>query len=67
MPLFEYVCSECGTEFEELVSSGAKSKKVACPECGSKSTEKKLSAFCVGKASSGAGASSCATGTCPFG
>ena len=68
MPIFEYKCSKCGAEFEELVSASDKNKKIPCPECGSKSTEKQLSGFCVGKASSGGGASaSCPTGTCPFG
>lgn len=64
MPIFEYKCSKCGAQFEELVSAGGKNQKVACPECGSKATEKQLSGFCVGKAAGGS--SSCATGTCPF-
>ena len=68
MPIFEYKCSKCEAEFEELVPASDKNRKVACPECGSKSTEKQLSCFCVGKASAGssAAAASCTTGTCPY-
>jgi len=66
MPIFEYICSKCGAEFEELVPAGHKDMKVACPECGSKSTEKQLSCFAVGKSSGGGTSASCPTGTCPF-
>lgn len=41
MPIYEYVCSKCAHEFEELIL-GAE-EDVACPECGSKQTRKMLS------------------------
>ena len=65
MPIFEYRCSDCGQTFEELVSSGDRDK-VQCPGCGSKSTDRQLSTFCVGKApvKAGAGPSCCSTGCC---
>ena len=64
MPIFEYKCSDCGRTFEELVSSGDRDK-VKCPGCGSKSTERQLSTFCVGKATVKASAGSrCTTGCC---
>lgn len=40
MPIFEYVCNDCATEFEALVRG---SKTPACPECGSANLERKLS------------------------
>jgi putative FmdB family regulatory protein len=33
MPIYEFRCVECGTEFEELVKAG--STAAACPSCGS--------------------------------
>ena len=42
MPIYEYKCKKCGREFEELVAAD---KKPACPECNSKSLEKKFSVF----------------------
>ncbi len=43
MPIFEYKCNKCGTEFEELVSST--DSKVECPECGSSDVDKLISGF----------------------
>ncbi len=31
MPIYEYACSACSHEFEELVRNG---EVVACPQCG---------------------------------
>lgn len=42
MPIFEYRCSACGGDFDLLVRSDT---AIACPECGSKTVEKKLSSF----------------------
>ena len=44
MPIFEYKCTKCGYITEALVKS-ASSKAPACPECGSKKTEKQFSNF----------------------
>ena len=43
MPIFEYVCTACGEDFEELIiGSGS---DVKCPKCGSSEAQKKMSAF----------------------
>ncbi|WP_272699278.1 FmdB family zinc ribbon protein [Desulfovibrio sp. Fe33] len=42
MPIYEYTCKKCGNEFEELVLGA--DTVVTCPECGSKDTEKLMSA-----------------------
>jgi len=31
MPIFEYLCEDCGTKFEQLIRNGA---SAACPKCG---------------------------------
>lgn len=41
MPIYEYRCAECGTTFEALVRGG---RLVTCPQCGSSSLNKLLSA-----------------------
>ncbi|MDO4568925.1 MAG: zinc ribbon domain-containing protein [Planctomycetia bacterium] len=40
MPIYEYKCENCNTEFEELVR-GAEIPK--CPKCGFASPQRKLS------------------------
>jgi putative FmdB family regulatory protein len=64
MPMYEYKCSECEHQFEELVSSGTVS--VACPKCGSEKTQKLLSVFAA-SAGSASGAPSCGSAGCGSG
>jgi len=45
MPIYEYICKECGNEFEELVFS--QDASAPCPKCGSEKTEKLMSACAV--------------------
>ncbi|UCF33516.1 MAG: zinc ribbon domain-containing protein [Phycisphaerales bacterium] len=45
MPLYEYVCTSCNNEFEELSPSTSRGRTPACPECGSDSVNRKLSVF----------------------
>ena len=42
MPIYEYSCKDCGTEFETLVRA---SSVPDCPSCHSTDLEKKLSVF----------------------
>ncbi len=42
MPIFEYLCKDCGVVSEHLVFSDA--EKVQCPQCGSVKVQKILSA-----------------------
>ncbi|MCA9081821.1 MAG: zinc ribbon domain-containing protein [Planctomycetaceae bacterium] len=41
MPMYEYRCQSCGTEFEELVRAG---ETPPCPKCAGKKLEKLMSA-----------------------
>lgn len=67
MPLYEYRCKECGHVSTFLEKAGSR-KPHACETCGSKKTERLLSAFAThgGEGTSG-GDTSCPTGTCPLG
>ena len=71
MPLFEFVCTDCGRGFEELVRSSTAISEVTCPICHSAQVKKKVSTF-ASKVSGGgslsfgssnySSASSCSTG-----
>lgn len=41
MPIYEYFCKSCGSEFEELVM---KDETPLCPDCGANSAERLISA-----------------------
>ena len=45
MPIFEFVCQECGTPFEELVRSASAVDEVSCPHCNSFMVTKQISTF----------------------
>lgn len=48
MPMFDYVCPDCGAEFEELVRKS--SEVILCPECGKSGCLRQLAkvAFSLG-------------------
>lgn len=63
MPLFEYICKSCGETAELLVAG---SKKLLCPNCGSKKLEKQFSTFSAPvSASKSFSPPPCGTGSCP--
>lgn len=45
MPIFEFICSDCGKLFEELVLSTSSVGEVTCPSCQSQNITKKISTF----------------------
>ena len=51
MPLYDYRCTACESEFEESKRIAEREEPVDCPECG-KRAERMLSAFAVGGSSS---------------
>jgi putative FmdB family regulatory protein len=61
MPLFEYACLECGVEFEKLVARAGDASQVACPMCGSRKIDLKISTFA--SPVSGGASGSCASGS----
>jgi putative FmdB family regulatory protein len=59
MPIYEYRCSGCGTEFEKLVRA---SDTPQCPSCQGRALDKKLSVFAT--SSSQESAAEAAPGPC---
>lgn len=55
MPLYEYRCRACGTEFEQLVRWNTPTEEIECPRCGRREAEKRLSRFATWAAGAGAG------------
>lgn len=55
MPIYEYVCNDCGQHFERIVMN--KDAAISCPACASSKHTLKLSVFAApasaGKTSSG--------------
>ncbi|MCS6827620.1 MAG: zinc ribbon domain-containing protein [Caldilinea sp.] len=47
MPLYEYVCSNCGALFEHWVRSASVKEEIVCPHCQSVRVDKKFSTFGV--------------------
>jgi putative FmdB family regulatory protein len=45
MPIFEYVCQDCGKDFERIVPRH--DSTTDCPHCHSNHLEKQLSVFAV--------------------
>ncbi len=65
MPLYEYVCSNCGALFEHWVRSASVAEAIICPHCQSTRVDKKFSTFgvkgSVGNSNPSAG-DACSTG-----
>ena len=66
MPIFEYRCESCESEFEKLVRRA--DDHVECPSCGKEKLEVKYSTFAA-RANAGAssGAGQAMGGGCPAG
>ena len=62
MPIYEYLCGTCGTEFEELVRSGKETPN--CPVCEGKDVTKKVSMVSASCDSPGGGYSYPSRGGC---
>ncbi|HYV62047.1 MAG TPA: zinc ribbon domain-containing protein [Bryobacteraceae bacterium] len=64
MPIFEYLCEDCGNKFEKLVRRSA-SEGVRCPSCGQEHLKQQFSTFAAH--ANGASHSSDMTPSCPSG
>ena len=45
MPIYEYHCDDCGTDFEKLLRRSSESEDLRCPSCGEKRLTIRLSTF----------------------
>ena len=72
MPIYEYTCQKCGSNFEELVFDDT---PPTCPQCGSNDTHKLMSCCARHKggadggdyaapSAGGGGCSGCSGGNC---
>jgi putative FmdB family regulatory protein len=64
MPIYEYVCEDCGTKFEKLVLRASGQGELACPSCGKSRLAQQLSTF---SAHAGSSPSQSAMPQCPSG
>jgi putative FmdB family regulatory protein len=71
MPIYEYCCTKCNSEFETLVFRS--NEVVSCPKCHGTEVRKLMSACCfktegaysgAGSSSGSSGCSSCSSGSC---
>jgi len=65
MPIFEYLCEDCGSKFEKLVRNG--SSGVHCPSCGQDHLKQQFSTFAAranGASHAQAEMPSCPSGMC---
>jgi len=68
MPLYEYKCQDCSNEFEKTVLFAESDAMQACPQCGSRKTNKKISSASVIGSTSGRGsAGSASSASCGSG
>jgi putative FmdB family regulatory protein len=45
MPIYEYLCQDCGTKFEKLVRRSAEVSELVCPSCGQTRLQQEFSTF----------------------
>jgi len=45
MPFYEYECNNCHESYTELRRMEQRDERLACPQCGSTKTERKVSVF----------------------
>jgi putative FmdB family regulatory protein len=70
VPIYEYVCMECESHFEELVRGD---RQVACPDCSATNVSRQFSTFAVHGVvkqpshSGGGGGGGCCGGSCGCG
>ena len=67
MPVYAYVCKDCGGKFDLLVGVTSEKTELKCEKCGGKNVEKLLGSFNMGSSGNKGSSSgmSCPTGTCP--
>ena len=69
MPIFEYLCEDCGNKFEKLVRGAASenaSNGVQCPSCGQEHLQQQFSTFAA-RANGSSQDTQAMTPSCPSG
>lgn len=47
MPIYEYVCEDCGEKYDKFVRSSLAKIELKCPKCGGTQAKKAFSVFGV--------------------
>ncbi len=63
MPIYEFRCNQCGTQFEQLCRLDWQGT-VVCPSCGGRDLAKGLSAFCAPGSGGGKNCGGCSGKSC---
>jgi putative FmdB family regulatory protein len=45
MPIYEYICQDCGEKYDKFVRSSLAKVELECPKCGSAKGKKAFSVF----------------------
>ena len=67
MPIYEYKCDECGSEYEQIRRMSDADRDLECPSCKSHEVKRQLSSFATSGGSSSGGAAEmagCAKPSC---
>lgn len=77
MPIYEYKCEGCGSDYEQIRRMSEADHDLECPACQSGEVKRQLSSFAAHSGSSnagpapmsggGCGMNACAGGRCAFG
>jgi putative FmdB family regulatory protein len=68
MPIYEYHCNDCNTDFEQFVRSMLAQETITCPDCGGQHVKKAISLFGgLGGSSAKSGGASAAANCAPTG
>jgi putative FmdB family regulatory protein len=67
MPIYEFVCEDCGRPFEDLIRSFAAIAEVRCPACGSAALRRKVSTFASRVSGDGGSSTSSSSAACTGG
>lgn len=69
MPVYSYICKDCGSKFDLLLGLVSKEEERACKKCGSRNIEKSFVSFGVsvssGESEPSPACLSCPTRSCP--
>ena len=66
MPIYTYVCKDCGEKFDLLIGVTSEKTELKCKKCKNRNIDRVLSSFSVGNSDNKSSSSgpSCPTGTC---
>ena len=69
MPIFSYICNDCGEKFDLLVGVTVQQEELKCTKCKSQNIKKTIGTFSLGGSNEKSYDSdaSCPSETCPLG